>query len=36
VTYYTTIAAAKATVQALDYIDMTDVNELKTLHGRCT
>ncbi|MGA7964392.1 MAG: carbamoyl-phosphate synthase large subunit [Gammaproteobacteria bacterium] len=36
VTYYTTIAAAKATVLALDYIDMTDVNELKTLHGRCT
>jgi carbamoyl-phosphate synthase large subunit len=36
VTYYTTIAAAKATVQAMDYIDMTDVNELKTLHGRCT
>ncbi len=36
VTYYTTIAAAKATVQAMDYIDMTDVNELKTLHRRCT
>ncbi|MGH8274569.1 MAG: carbamoyl-phosphate synthase large subunit [Gammaproteobacteria bacterium] len=32
VTYYTTIAAARATVQALDYIDMTEVNELKTLH----
>ena len=36
VTYYTTIAAAKATVQALDYIDMTDVNELKALHGSCS
>ncbi len=36
VTYYTTIAAAIATVQALDYVDMTDVNELRTLHGRCT
>ena len=36
VTYYTTIAAAKATVQALDYLDMTEVNELKALHRRVT
>jgi len=35
VTYYTTIAAAKATVQALDYVDMTDVNELNSLHRSC-
>jgi carbamoyl-phosphate synthase large subunit len=32
VTYYTTIAAAKATVQALNYLEMTEVNELKALH----
>ncbi|MDN5864400.1 MAG: carbamoyl-phosphate synthase large subunit [Gammaproteobacteria bacterium] len=34
VTYYTTIAAAKSTVLALDYTDMTEVNELKALHRR--
>jgi len=34
VTYYTTIAAAKATIQALDYTDMSEVDELKTLHRR--
>ncbi len=36
VTYYTTIAAAMATVQAMDYIDMAGVNELKVLHRRST
>lgn len=34
VTYYTTIAAAQATVLALDYVDVTEVNELKDLHRR--
>src|SRR5690606_19958042 len=33
VTYYTTIAAAKATCLALDYIDRADVNKLQDLHG---
>ncbi len=32
VTYYTTIAAAKATTIALDYIDSADVNKLQDLH----
>ncbi|HSC48350.1 MAG TPA: carbamoyl-phosphate synthase large subunit [Gammaproteobacteria bacterium] len=32
VTYYTTIAAANATVIALDHIDLADVNKLQDLH----
>ena len=32
VTYYTTIAAANATVIALDHIDAADVNKLQDLH----
>ena len=32
VTYYTTIAAAKATCVALDHLDATDVNRLQDLH----
>ncbi|MDH3588365.1 MAG: carbamoyl-phosphate synthase large subunit [Gammaproteobacteria bacterium] len=32
VTYYTTIAAAKATCMALDYIDAADVNRLQDMH----
>ncbi|MBT8132178.1 MAG: carbamoyl-phosphate synthase large subunit, partial [Gammaproteobacteria bacterium] len=32
VTYYTTIAAARATCVALDYIDSADVNRLQDLH----
>jgi carbamoyl-phosphate synthase large subunit len=32
VTYYTTIAAAKATVIALDHLDEADVNKLQDLH----
>ncbi|MGA9851646.1 MAG: carbamoyl-phosphate synthase large subunit [Gammaproteobacteria bacterium] len=32
ITYYTTIAAAKATVIALDYIDSAGVNKLQELH----
>jgi len=32
VTYYTTINAAKATCEALDYLDSTDVNKLQDLH----
>ena len=32
ITYYTTIAAAKATVLALDYIDSAGVNKLQDLH----
>ena len=32
VTYYTTIAAAKATCTALDYLEHTDVNKLQDLH----
>ncbi|MDE2091629.1 MAG: carbamoyl-phosphate synthase large subunit [Gammaproteobacteria bacterium] len=32
ITYYTTIAAAKATVIALDYLDSADVNKLQDLH----
>lgn len=33
VTYYTTIAAAKATLVALDYIDAAEVNKLQDLHA---
>ena len=33
VTYYTTINAAKATCEALDYLDSTDVNKLQDLHN---
>jgi carbamoyl-phosphate synthase large subunit len=33
VTYYTTIAAAKATCVALDHLDATDVNRLQDLHA---
>jgi carbamoyl-phosphate synthase large subunit len=33
VAYYTTIAAAKATLLALDYIDAADVNKLQDLHA---
>ncbi len=32
ITYYTTIAAAKATCDALDYVENTDVNKLQDLH----
>ena len=32
VTYYTTIAAAKATVVALDYLDEAGVHKLQDLH----
>jgi len=32
VTYYTTIAAAKATCDALDHIDDVEVNRLQDLH----
>jgi carbamoyl-phosphate synthase large subunit len=32
VTYYTTIAAAKATCVALEYLDAADVNRLQDLH----
>jgi len=32
VTYYTTMAAAKATCTALDYLENTDVNKLQDLH----
>ena len=32
ITYYTTIAAARATVTALDYIDSAGVNKLQDLH----
>ncbi|MDE2234124.1 MAG: carbamoyl-phosphate synthase large subunit [Gammaproteobacteria bacterium] len=32
ITYYTTIAAAKATVIALDYLESADVNKLQDLH----
>jgi carbamoyl-phosphate synthase large subunit len=32
VTYYTTIAAAKATCVALDHLDAADVNRLQDLH----
>jgi carbamoyl-phosphate synthase large subunit len=32
ITYYTTIAAAKATCDALDYVEHTDVNKLQDLH----
>ena len=32
VTYYTTLAAAIATCQALDHIEGGDVNKLQTLH----
>jgi carbamoyl-phosphate synthase large subunit len=33
VTYYTTIAAAKATCVALEYLDAADVNRLQDLHA---
>jgi carbamoyl-phosphate synthase large subunit len=33
VTYYTTIAAAKATCVALEYLDSADVNRLQDLHA---
>jgi carbamoyl-phosphate synthase large subunit len=33
VPYYTTIAGAKATLQALDYIDAGEVNKLQDLHA---
>jgi carbamoyl-phosphate synthase large subunit len=33
VTYYTTLAAAKATCTALDYLQNTDVNSLGSLHS---
>ena len=36
VTYYTTIAAAKATCVALDHLDATDVNRLQDLHAEIT
>ncbi|MGH8279555.1 MAG: ATP-grasp domain-containing protein, partial [Gammaproteobacteria bacterium] len=36
ITYYTTIAAAKATVIALDYIDAAGVNKLQDLHRELT
>jgi carbamoyl-phosphate synthase large subunit len=32
ITYYTTIAAAKATCAALDYLETNDVNKLQDLH----
>jgi carbamoyl-phosphate synthase large subunit len=32
VTYYTTLAAALATCEALDHIDEVDVNRLQDLH----
>jgi len=32
ITYYTTIAAAKATCEALDYLEVQDVNKLQDLH----
>lgn len=32
VTYYTTMAAAKATCTALDYLENSDVNKLQDLH----
>jgi carbamoyl-phosphate synthase large subunit len=32
ITYYTTIAAAKATIIALDYLESADVNKLQDLH----
>ncbi|HSN70335.1 MAG TPA: hypothetical protein VLT59_02455, partial [Steroidobacteraceae bacterium] len=32
VTYYTTIAAARATCDALDYLDSVEVNRLQDLH----
>ena len=33
VTYYTTMAAAKATCTALDYLEDTDINKLQALHA---
>lgn len=36
VTYYTTIAAAKATCIALDHLDTPEVNRLQDLHGELT
>jgi carbamoyl-phosphate synthase large subunit len=32
ITYYTTIAAGKATCEAMDYLETTDVNKLQDLH----
>jgi carbamoyl-phosphate synthase large subunit len=32
VTYYTTIAAAKATCVALEYLDSAEVHRLRDLH----
>ena len=32
VTYYTTLAAAIATIEALDHLDGQDVNKLQDLH----
>ena len=32
VTYYTTLAAALATCEALDHLDEVDVNRLQDLH----
>jgi carbamoyl-phosphate synthase large subunit len=34
VTYYTTVAAALATCDALDHLDEVEVNELRALHSR--
>jgi len=36
ITYYTTVAAAKATCEALDYLESTDVNKLQDLHRETT
>jgi carbamoyl-phosphate synthase large subunit len=32
VTYYTTVAAARATCEALDHLEAVDVNRLQDLH----
>jgi carbamoyl-phosphate synthase large subunit len=34
VTYYTTLAAALATCEALDHLDEVDVNRLQDLHAQ--
>ena len=36
ITYYTTIAAARATCEALDHLESTDVNKLQDLHKEAT
>ncbi len=36
VTYYTTIAAARAVCVALEYLDASDVNSLRDLHEELT